>query len=138
MKKAKSVHEFLPIYDRHIFYGNSVDAIKASIAKHFKKGEVDIDEIFDGVNCEGFASPIFCIENEDRIRGFIMYVKDDASIGTVGHEACHLVNMVFLYLGLELDDSNDEAQAYLLGYLVERFMTLIRGYKAPKKTKGKK
>lgn len=39
---------------------------------------------------------------------------DDA---TVTHEAIHAVNFMFIHLGIALDSENDEAQAYLGGFI---------------------
>jgi len=73
---------------------------------------------------------------------FVLMTADSASIGTVSHEATHMVNQVFTYLGQEVDQINDEAQAYLLGYIVDMFMDKIRGVPSNvdrplKKLKGK-
>ena len=140
--KPKAVYEYLPIYGRHIFYGNNVDAIKKLIRKKYKPSIVDSDMLFDGVNCHGFISTLNCEDDETRVRCYVMFVDDCADIGTVAHEATHLTNRVCLYLGLELDALNDEAQAYLTGHFTQVFMEKIRGVKpkqeALKNIKGKK
>lgn len=37
----------------------------------------------------------------------------------IAHEVVHLVNYIFLDIGIELDRINDENQAYLTGWLFE-------------------
>lgn len=129
MKKAKAVYEYLPIYGRHIFYGSDVSEIKKLIKKKYKPSIVDADILFDGVNCHGFVSMLPCEDDDTRVRAYVMFVDDEADIGTVAHEATHLTNRIFMYLGLDLDSENDEAQAYLTGHFVQQFMTKIRGMK---------
>ena len=41
----KAVYEFLPIYDRHIFYGNDLEKIKEVVLQYFKPDEVDLSFI---------------------------------------------------------------------------------------------
>lgn len=50
--------------------------------------------------------------------------KDDYSL--IAHEVVHLVNRIFLDCGQELDRVNDEAQAYLTGYLFEEIEKFLR------------
>ena len=66
------------------------------------------------------------------LKALVMFVRDEAPIGTVAHEAVHMVNHVFDYVGQDLCTVNDEAQAYLTGYFVQRFMENIRGEKPTK------
>ncbi len=40
--------------------------------------------------------------------------------GIISHECKHLVNDVFMYIGQKLDPNNDEAECYLLQWLVNR------------------
>ena len=128
MKKASYV--YLPIFTRHIFYGNDIGAIRKLVSKYYKDSELDLDELDDLGNTEGFVKPVFNPDDDEHIRIFIMYVKDGADLGTVTHESVHLMNQVLLYVGQELDDVNDEVQAYLAGYFTNTFMEEIRGVKS--------
>lgn len=126
--KAKAVYSYLPIYDRHVFYGNDLEKIKAEILKYFKPNEVDL-EILNESNIHGLTAPIFHPDNDEAVMAHVMCILEVGSIGTVTHEATHLTNQIFCYLGQELDNINDEAQAYLNGYLAQQFMELVRGHK---------
>ncbi|QQV91428.1 hypothetical protein M1M25_gp112 [Tenacibaculum phage Gundel_1] len=44
------------------------------------------------------------------------------SIGVLAHECLHIVNMISHNLGMKPDFKNDEPQAYLLDYLVDKAM----------------
>ena len=133
----KAVYEFLPVYDRHIFYGNDLDEIKRVILKHFKEDEVDLS-LLEHDYAHGLTAPVPCTKNDEKIHAFVMHIADTSDIGTVTHEAVHMTNQVFFYLGQELDELNDEAQAYLTGHFALRFMTLIRGYKHKSRERKKR
>ena len=137
MSKAKAVYEFLPIYDRHVFYGNDLEEIKAEILLHFKESEVDLS-LIDHPYAHGLTAPVPAADDDEKIQAFVMYILDSSDIGTVTHEAVHLTNQIFYYLGQELDPLNDEAQAYLTGYLAKVFMEKIRGEKEVKRVRKKK
>lgn len=47
----------------------------------------------------------------------LAFHKDSLSNHLIAHEIVHLVNYIFLDVGIELDLINDESQAYLTGYL---------------------
>lgn len=40
--------------------------------------------------------------------------------GIIAHEAKHLLNKIFIDIGQDLDRYNDEAECYLLGWIVNR------------------
>lgn len=48
------------------------------------------------------------------------------SAGIVAHEVVHLVNYLFLDCGLQLDRENDEAQAYLTNWLVDKIYNFLK------------
>lgn len=45
---------------------------------------------------------------------------DSITPGIIAHECVHLLNSIFISNGVELDRHNDETQAYLMGWLVNR------------------
>lgn len=44
----------------------------------------------------------------------------------IAHEVVHLVNLIYLDHGIELDRVNDEPQAYLTGFLFEKIEKFIK------------
>lgn len=43
----------------------------------------------------------------------------------IAHEIVHIINYIFLDIGIELDRKNDETQAYLTGWLFEEIEKFI-------------
>ena len=132
-KKAKAVYSYLPIYGRHLFLGNSVEAIANLLGEYYDPKKIDASILPGEDTVHGFVCPITSADNDELTHSYVMFIKDDVDISVVSHEAVHLTNFVFDYLGQELDACNDEAQAYLTGYLVQTFLEEIRGYKSTQK-----
>lgn len=128
----KAFYEFLPVFERNIFYGSDVRALKAEIFKYYDEKEVSVEESIslpDNAPVLGFASTVWLRKQPEKTLAFVMYVRDDADIGTVAHEATHTCNKIFEYIGQMADEWNDEVQAYLIGHLTKVFMEEIRGVK---------
>ena len=138
MRKAKAVYEYLPIFNRHIFYTNDIPSVKKLINCYLKSADIDSSNITEDRIVHGYVAPILCSKNETWLRGLVMYVRDDSDLGTIAHEATHVVSYIFDYIGQDLDAVNDEAQAYLTGYITQRFMENIRGVKPSKDAPLKK
>lgn len=49
----------------------------------------------------------------------VVFFEDDADISVIAHEALHLTNRIFKWIGHKIDVKNDETSAYLLGYIVK-------------------
>jgi hypothetical protein len=58
-------------------------------------------------------------------------------LSSICHECCHLVNMVFDYIGQKTDTSNDEAQCYFMGWMFKQVETALNKYKLDNKEKVK-
>lgn len=118
--------ENLPIYDRVMCYTNSLpEAIKA-LEKRFGVGNLDLMFIEGFESAKGLAAPVPCNNVDGVIKAWVMYSQDGEGIGTISHEANHIKNFIFDYIGQELDSENDEAESYLVGYLSDRFDILVR------------
>lgn len=132
-KKSKVFYELMPIYDRHVFYGNDPVEIKKMIQKAFKPSEVDLDDLDEYISIsnhlEGFCLGLNCNTEPERLRCFVLYVDDTVEDWVVAHEAIHLKNMIYDYLLIQPDVNNDEPEAYLLEHIVKQFMVNIRGHK---------
>lgn len=57
-------------------------------------------------------------------RGYIA-LRLDATAGTIAHEAAHYTHKLLDYVGVKHDRHNDEAECYMLGWVVEQ-LTSIR------------
>lgn len=61
--------------------------------------------------------------------GIIDYIyiqRPSITYGTIAHEAKHIVNYIFTHKGLKLDTDNDEAECYLLAYIVDLIIEKIQ------------
>lgn len=79
--------------------------------------DVDLKDLPDGEN----SFDGWCGELKDT--GIILLLfnkckKDTTTISMISHEALHAVIQTMDYIGMELDDSSDEAYTYLLGFIV--------------------
>lgn len=61
-----------------------------------------------------------CFKDGDNTYLAFWLYDGKPSPGIVAHECKHLVNKVFIHVHHELDRYNDEAECYLLGWLVNR------------------
>lgn len=57
---------------------------------------------------------------KEGIRWNAVLIDKDATPGIIAHEAKHVVNDIFRTTGVKLDIDNDEAECYLLGWVVNR------------------
>lgn len=56
----------------------------------------------------------------------VLHIKPGASPGVVAHEAVHIANYVFSECHITPDLINDEPQAYLIGWIVDRISEVIK------------
>jgi hypothetical protein len=132
MAKSKSVYHFLPIFDKHLILTNDLDSGVKLVSRYFKDSMLDVEELneLSTVYERAFGLSVV-VENpkvQDKQLCYIMHVRDDVDINVVAHEATHITNYILEYIGIPID-IDDEAQAYLNGYIMELFMVEIRGYK---------
>jgi hypothetical protein len=53
-------------------------------------------------------------------RHYIVAFTDKKHLSNIAHEAVHIKNSIFTDCGIQLDLANDEAEAYLVGWLFEQ------------------
>lgn len=112
----KRVHT-IPIYN-----GRLIVAVCDNLQEIADAYEVEAD-------MKGFTA-FACDWMEDTgHRVYLIGIRPDASPGVIAHESKHLVNRLFRFIGLQLDANNDEAECYLLGWIVNRASTVLEKYK---------
>jgi len=127
MKKAH--YSYIEIYNRNVFYGSDIKEI-LKLAKTYLKGEnADYSLITELGPALGFVAPTPDKDDDERVYAYVMYVGPGEGLGAICHEATHLTNFIFDYIGQDLDLCNDEAQAYLAGYITDQFCENIRSIK---------
>ena len=58
------------------------------------------------------------VTDKGRFKVYAVFKRRDLDI--IAHETVHAVNCIFVYRDLELDRINDEAQAYLTGWVFRK------------------
>jgi hypothetical protein len=114
--KTKQIE--VPIYGSYVtfIYSNSYDAI-VEYAKTDKRTEEDIDYLktndYEGLHMPLSSGCYYLIikKNKDKYE----------EIDTITHEVSHLVTDILHDSGVKVNRKNDEAYAYLTGYLNKEF-----------------
>ena len=102
-----------------IYYGTLVIIKANNWDKAIKKYNIE-------GNTNGFGAMVFK-DYKDR---YVALFRNNPSPAVIAHEAVHVVNHVFEDRFMKLDPLNDEAQAYLTGWVVEQihnFLYKMRG-----------
>lgn len=109
----------VPFYSQilHIIISDDVEKEISEIKKKF---ELDAQHF----NFSGYSERIgqhhLLLINNKHLKNEIDVVE------TVCHEAFHISNFIMKRIGIKPDVNNDEAQAYLLGWIVEQTMIVIK------------
>lgn len=77
-------------------------------------------------SCDAF---VFSIADKRGIEHYYAAFYKKTQAETISHEVCHLVNLIFEDRGLKLDSGNDEAQAYLNGFLFRKIYKTLKRWK---------
>lgn len=59
------------------------------------------------------------INCSDNLGSILVAVRSDQP-GTIAHEAEHIKNIIWRYIGYKSQEDNDEVDAYLVGYIYNR------------------
>lgn len=83
----------------------------------------DVEYDKDLTGCYGSSIEV----NTEKGGGVFVWIKNKEltpfSISVIAHEALHVTNMILSGSSIEIDiNSNDEAQAYLLGWIVRKIV----------------
>jgi hypothetical protein len=96
---------YIPIYNCYL---------TIIVAKNFEKTAKKYD-FDDSHYC---AAMVHTKEDKKGIKEYFYIQRPSVTYGTIAHEAKHIVNRILRDRGQELDRWNDEAECYLLGYIV--------------------
>lgn len=95
-----------------IYFGELVITQSKSLKKIGKKFEFE--------NITHNAACAFPVYKKNGYAKYYMCFTKELTPEIIAHEALHVTNMIMYDRGLELDPNNDEAQAYLLGWVVQQ------------------
>jgi len=79
---------------------------------------------FKKIEISNFDGAVF-YEKDELFIVFSAEQKGYPTPGIIAHEAKHLANNIFIDIGHTLDCYNDEPEAYLLGWIVNRIHELL-------------
>ena len=121
-EKTNSISFNVPIYDIEVHVGRDYDVVRVDGADVVPRGEQGAVEI-SGSGWSNFS--------DSKRRGFIA-IQDhsdrDFQISCLAHECLHVMNRIFNNIGYQGSRVDDEADAYLLGYLIENAIKALRQY----------
>jgi hypothetical protein len=81
----------------------------------------DIQEVFEDSNADGLA-----IDHEEYTAMVFNTKSTDFNIGMLAHECDHITNIILQNKGVKTTQKNDEAHAYLLQYIMNKTVWLVR------------
>ena len=78
----------------------------------------------EGVEVDSEATYDACCIKEGRTAQIVV-AQDKLTAGILGHECFHAVTHLIDSIGMYLDDSSEEAYAYLYGYLFQKIFDIL-------------
>jgi hypothetical protein len=113
MKVRKPHFFYCEIYMVNIYFYQGIPAkeVVASMKKHLRMN-------YDAEKLLPIAGRSMSYNDGE----FVIYMKFKSKkhISTLAHECLHVTNMILERAGVRVDLDNDEAQAYLLGWLMKK------------------
>lgn len=105
----------IPIYNCSIILKFTNDFLK-----YMKKHKTKLESEFK--DCKGL-----CLTINSKHQIYILIKKRETyNYDTIVHECLHATNIILETRGVEVTTENDEAQAYLLGFIINQVQTYIR------------
>lgn len=121
-----SVSFEIPIYEITCHVGRDADVVTVDGEQHGEPPDLTNSAGWSRGNCDNGKVFIAVLPHADPIRAF----------GTVAHECLHIVNGIMGHVGQFPYRKNDEADAYLLTYLVENTLRALEEYDRLKAEEG--
>lgn len=76
-----------------------------------------IEKTYKTISLEGFGA--VTLKDEKKYRHYVVAFTDKDHLSNIAHEIVHIKNYIFLDCVMQLDPNNDEAEAYLTGWLFD-------------------
>lgn len=130
-KEILKVKKFeLPIYSENVIFVYSNDY---KLVHNFAKQEGFSDKDLKDLDSPSYSGMHMELENDDntgRVYRYIIVIKSKDkynTIDTISHEITHAVAEILGGIGVKFNKKNEEAYAYLIGYLNKEFHKFIDG-----------
>lgn len=88
---------------------------------HFVKKLKTVQKKYNLESVSGFDAVFFKLEEKGKTYYVIAFEKNP-NFGVIAHEALHTVNELFKDHHIYIDPGNDEPQAYLLQWFIDRII----------------
>lgn len=85
--------------------------------------DVTVEEMcseFGAEPVKGYNGAVFEQEDENGIISYVIVLEKTDDLGIIAHECLHVTNYILRNAGVYPDFTNDEPQAYLLMWLVNK------------------
>jgi hypothetical protein len=99
----------------------------------YKAGETIEDLSTEKLELNSVLAYTYAYTQESGKYRILVFLKPTTKPGTIAHEALHVTSFVNQWHGVKPSFANDEAQAYLLDWVVTACHKAIGGYKKEKK-----
>jgi len=96
---------------------------RGTLRMYYAKDLTPLEIKYNLKSTENYGAVV--LTNETKYKQYVVAFKYRNDLSLIAHEVVHLVNRIFLDCGQELDRVNDEAQAYLTGFLfneIDKFL----------------
>jgi hypothetical protein len=111
----KSTKFYVPIY-------------RANITVYLGEDLKYISDKYKTSNLSNYGA-VTMVNPNNPFKNYIVGFSSAYDNGLIAHEVVHLVNHIFLDVGMQLDRQNDEAQAYLTGFLFDKIEEFLKKYR---------
>ncbi len=111
--KSRKLNVKFPVFGDYTVYIEMTDDMKKSLAKR-KVTAPAISEIDNNAHA--------MVIHDDNASSYV-FLPMKPAVGTIAHEAWHVIKGMMEYAGVELDN---ETVAYHLGYLVNKISKFVR------------
>lgn len=108
-KKTKTKRLIIPVYEQALVVSNDTQDMIKTVKRQYKYDLTD-DATSMGT-CSGW---VMTLDNPEFASVTILYAED---LQTLVHESVHAAWRILTYLGVEVDEDNHEALAYLVDYI---------------------
>lgn len=127
MKKFQ-IYKFDPvIYPRKIWVATGGE--RKDIADHFDDEDGDPYFLSESIKDSSHAITGSVSDRDTGDYGELVWLHSpaDITIGIMAHEADHAANLIFKAIGANVDVTNDEPHAYLVGFITDCIEKVKKG-----------
>jgi len=104
-----------------VYYGTLIVCVSDNLQSAVDKLKIEF-------NAHGFGALARQRTLKNGYREYSVLLLPNVGKAKIAHEAKHIVNMVFHWVGMELDTQNDEAECYFLEWVFGKIEDVVNIY----------